>query len=68
MSKLHIGKVKLFKTPESLKEIYDHIDKMPEESRAEATMVMGFTWNFLAEIIEAHNKFGGDAVSTGDEA
>lgn len=67
MSKLHLGKMKMFGTPESLEEIYAHIERMPEGSRAEAVMVLGYTWNFLAEMVEAHNNFGGDAVSTGDE-
>lgn len=66
-SPLHITKLPLFHTPESPKEIEDWIEKFPPEERVNLTIVMGMTWNLLAELVEVHNKFGGDAVSTGDE-
>ena len=67
MSKLTIKKMGLFATPTSQQDITDWIEKFPAEQRIALLTVMGMTWNFLAQAVDDHNTYGGDAVSTGDE-
>ncbi len=67
MSTLKVQKMALFHTPESPDDITEWINRFPPEERAALFHVMGMTWNFLAQAIEDHNTYGGDAVSTGDE-
>ena len=56
-SKLKLRKMDLFYTPDSMDEVYAHIDRMPESARGEAVMAVAFTWNFMCELIESHNRF-----------
>jgi hypothetical protein len=62
---LHLTKSEMFHTPESMQEVENWINLHPADNRIALLTVMGMTWNFAASIVEAHNKFGGDAVSDG---
>ena len=55
---MKIGKMGLFATPESVKEIEDWIELHPKEERMAMYTVMGMTWNFLSEAVEVESKFG----------
>ena len=66
MSKLHIGKMGMCATPDNVNAITDWIEKHPAAEKVHLYTVMGMTWNFLSDMVEAHNEFGGDAVSTGE--
>lgn len=68
MSQLVISKMGIFHTPKSADEIVEWINRHAPEERAHLMTVMGMTWNFLAQAVTDHNTYGGDAVSTGDEA
>lgn len=58
---MNIGKMGLFYTPQSVKEIEDYIESLPSEDKAVAYTIMGMTWNFLAETVKVAQEFGGDS-------
>ena len=53
---MELSKQGLFATPKSFQDIEDFIMRMPRESRAEATIVAGLTWNLAVSASQAVEK------------
>lgn len=67
MSKLKLQKMEGFYTPSSMKEVQDWVKIHPENERMHLMTAVAMTWNFAADMVDIHNEYGGDSVSTGDE-
>ncbi len=59
--KIKVSKMAMFHTPESLEYILDWIEGHPAEERAHLYVVMGMTWNFLADLINKTGEFADGA-------
>jgi len=53
---MELSKQGLFGTPNSWQDIEDFIMRMPKESRAEATVACGLTWNLAVSASQVINK------------
>ena len=51
---------------ESMKDIIWWVESMPPEMHKALYEAVGITWNYCADLIDAHNEFGGDAVDNGE--
>lgn len=61
--KLDISKMGIYCTPDDMSKVFEHIERMSSESgKADAMMAVGMTWNFLIEMYDTFEEFGGDSV------
>lgn len=56
--KIVIGKMNLFATPNSIKDIEDWIERHCPEERAHLYTAMYMTWNYLSEVVKQAQEFG----------
>ena len=44
-----------FATPETMEELEKHLDQLSGGEKAAAALMMGLTWNYLANQVNTHN-------------
>lgn len=59
---MNISLMNGFNTPKSIEDITSWIELHPVGDRSHLFTVMGMTWNFLAEVVNVANQYGGDSV------
>jgi len=59
--KIKVSKMALFHTPNTVEEIQNWIEGHSAEEKAHLYVVMGMTWNFLADFINKTGEFADGA-------